>query len=134
MKCEGLRGVWVFRLVKRCVCTFFFFFFEFRPDSAVSADTGQYGRSRPDFGRVGADFRRVEADFSRVSPIRDLPRGTTRHGRAVCGVPPASPRRTRVRQPGSRVRASQARIARVLIWLPVFEPERKSDGWTVSTL
>ena len=59
----------------------FFFFFEFRPDWAVSADTGRYGRygpSRPDFGRVGADFRRIGADFSRVGPIRDLPRGTTR--------------------------------------------------------
>ena len=64
-KCEGLRGVWVFRLVKRCVCTFFFFF-EFRPDLAVSADTGLYGPSRPDLGRVGADFSRVGANFSRV--------------------------------------------------------------------
>ena len=77
----------------------FFFFFEFQPDSAVSADTGLYGPSRPDLGRVGADFSRVGANFSRVGanfsrvgPIRELPRGTTRHGRAVCGVPPASPR------------------------------------------
>ena len=106
-KCEGLRGVWVFRLVKRCICTFFFFFFEFRPDSAVSADTGRYGLSRPDLGRVGADFRLIGANFSRVGPIRDLPCGTTRHGRSICGVPPASPRRTRVRWPGSYVRAFQ---------------------------
>ena len=82
---RNVRGLGVFRLVKRCVCTFFFFFFfEFRPDSAVSADTGRYGRygpSRPDFGHVGADFRRIGADFSRVGPIRDLPRGTTRSPR-----------------------------------------------------
>ena len=71
---------------------FFFFFFEFRPDSAISADTGRYGPSRPDLGRVGADFGHVGADFSRVGPIRESPCGTTRHGRAVCGVPPASPR------------------------------------------
>ena len=71
-----------------------FFFFEFRPDWAVSADTGRYGRygpSRPDFGRDGANFGRVGADFSRVGPIRESPRGTTRQGRAVCGVLPASP-------------------------------------------
>ena len=97
---------------------FFFFFLNFGPNRAVSADTGRfgqfrpipadtgryrpipanigrygrYGPSRPDLGRVGADFGRVGADFSRVGPIRDSPRGTTRHGRAVCGVPPASPR------------------------------------------
>ena len=73
----------------------FFFFLNFGPNRAVSADsadTGRYGPSRPDFGRVGADFGRVGADFSRVGPIRESPRGTTRHGRAVCSVPPASPR------------------------------------------
>ena len=114
---RNVRGLGVFRLVKRCVCTFFFFFFEFRLDSAVSADTGRYGRygpSRPDFGHVGADFRRIGADFSRVGPIRDLPRGTTRSDAArtrglrhPCRVPP---RWTRVRWPGSRVRASQMKI------------------------
>ena len=79
---RNVRGLGVFRLVKRCVAPFvFFFFFEFRPDSAVSVDTGRYGRygpSRPDFGRVGADFCRIGVDFSRVGPIRDLPRGMTR--------------------------------------------------------
>ena len=49
---------------------FFFFFFEFRPDSAVSADTGRYGPSRPDFGCVGADSRRIGANFNRVDPRR----------------------------------------------------------------
>ena len=57
----------------------------FRPIPADIGRYGRYGPSRPDLGRVGADF-------SRVGPIRDSPRGTTRHGRAVCGVPPASPR------------------------------------------
>ena len=73
----------------------FFFFLNFGPNRAVSADsadTGRYGPSRPDFGRVGADFGRVGADFSRVGPIRESPRGTTRHERAVCGDPPASRR------------------------------------------
>ena len=70
----------------------FFFFLNFGPNRAVLADIGRYGPSRPDFGRIGADFGRVGADFSRVGPIRESPRGTTRHGRAVCGVPPASPR------------------------------------------
>ena len=68
----------------------FFFFFEFRSDSAVSAvsaDTGRYGSSRPNFGRIGADFRRIGANFSRVSPIRDLPRGTTRSDTAGRGRP-----------------------------------------------
>ena len=104
-KCEGLRG---------CFTPFFFFFnfgltWPFRPipaDSAVSADTGRFGRygpSRPDLGRVGADF-------SRVGPIRESPRGTMRHGRAsVASLPHrrVPPRRTRVRWPRSRVRASQ---------------------------
>ena len=71
---------------------FFFFFLNFGPNRAISADTGRYGPSRPDLGRVGADFGHVGADFSRVGPIRESPCGTTRHGRAVCGVPPASPR------------------------------------------
>ena len=100
---RNVRGLGVFRLVKRCVCTFFFFFFffEFRPDSAVSADTSRYGRygpSRPDFGRVG--------------PIQDLPRGTTQSDaartrglRRPCRVPP---RRTWVRRPWGRIRASQS--------------------------
>ena len=86
----GSEGVWVFRLSQmvRFAPFFFFFFFVFRPNSAVSADsadTGRYGPSRPDLGRIGADF-------GRVGPIRESPRGTTQHGRAVCGVPPASRR------------------------------------------
>ena len=98
----------------------FFFFLNFgltgpfRPIQADTADTGRYGRygpSRPDFGRDGADFGRVGADFSRVGPIRESPRGTMRHGRAsVASLPHrrVPPRRTRVRWPGSHVRASQA--------------------------
>uniref|UniRef100_A0A7N2L3V5 Uncharacterized protein n=1 Tax=Quercus lobata TaxID=97700 RepID=A0A7N2L3V5_QUELO len=54
-------------------------------EAAADDNADKDNRSRPDLGRVGADF-------SRVGPIRELPRGGTRHGRAVCGVPPASPR------------------------------------------
>ena len=75
----------------------FFFFFWI---SVWLGRFSRYGPSRLDFGRVGADF-------GRVGSIWESPRGTTQHGRAVCGVPPASPRRTRVRWPGSRIRASQ---------------------------
>ena len=71
----GSEGVWVFRLSQTVRFAPFFFFFW------ISAWLGRYGPSYPDLGRVGADF-------SRVSPIRESPRGTTRHGRAVCGVPP----------------------------------------------
>ena len=102
---------------------FLFFFLNFGPKRAVSADsadTGRYGPSRPDLGRVGADFGRVGADFSRVSLIRESPRGTTRHGRAVCGVPPASPRRTRVRSPGSCVRASQLLAHTMLLGFSIY--------------
>ena len=101
----------------------FFFFLNFgltgpfRPIQADTADTGRYGRygpSRPDFGRVGADF-------SRVGPIRESPRGTTRHGPAVCGVPPTSPRpaasdagalawEPRPCIPGEDIKLSQKRI------------------------
>uniref|UniRef100_A0A7N2L6K5 Uncharacterized protein n=1 Tax=Quercus lobata TaxID=97700 RepID=A0A7N2L6K5_QUELO len=59
---------------------------------------GRYGPSRPNLGRVGADF-------SRVGPIQELPRGGTRHGRAVCRVPLVSPRPT-------------ASDAGVLGWMP----------------
>ena len=87
---------------------FFFFFLNFGPNRAVSADTGRFGRFRPisadtaDTDRVGpiwaasapisAASAPILAASARVGPIRDSPRGTTRHGRAVCGVPPASPR------------------------------------------
>uniref|UniRef100_A0A7N2MHU9 Uncharacterized protein n=1 Tax=Quercus lobata TaxID=97700 RepID=A0A7N2MHU9_QUELO len=62
----------------------------FRP---VSADSGLFRPYRPyrspaDIGRYGP----IRPDFGRVGPSRDPPRGATRDGRAVCGVPPASPR------------------------------------------
>ena len=106
----------------------FFFFLNFgltwpfqliQADSADTDRYGRYGPSRPDLGRVGANFGRVGADFSCVGPIRESPRGTTRHGRAVCGVPPTSPRRTRVRWPRSHVRASQ---------LPTFMPRQNTNN------
>ena len=90
--------VWVFRLSQMvCFAPFFFFFFflisaqigPFRPIPSDSADTGRYRPSRPDLGRVGTD---VGVDFSRVGPRQPDSGIATRHGRAVCGVPPASPR------------------------------------------
>ena len=84
-----------------------FFFFEFQPDSAVSADTGLYGLSRPDLGRVGAAFSRVGANFSRVGPIRELPRGTDAGSAASLPRRRVPPRQTRVCWPGSHFRASQ---------------------------
>ena len=107
-KCEGLRGVWVFRLVKRCICTFFFF--EFRPDSAVSADIGRYGPSRPILVAsvpISAASAPISVASARFGTCYVARRGPMRQGRAVCGVPAASPRRTRVRWPGSCVHASQ---------------------------
>ena len=87
---------------------FFFFFLNFGPNRAVSADTVRFGRYRPiladtgryrpipaDIGRYGPsrpDLGRIGADFGRVGPIWESPRGTTWHGHAICGVPPASPR------------------------------------------
>ena len=120
-------SIGLFRLVKRCVCTVFFFFFfsfgltrPFRPFRPIQADTGRYGRygpSRPDFGRVGADFRRIGADFSRVGPRRPdsglatwhdaVRRGRDARSAASLPRPRVPPCRTRVRRPWGRVRASQ---------------------------
>ena len=82
---------------------FFFFFFEFRPDSAVSAvsaDTGRFGRYRP-IRPIRPSRRRFPPNRRRLQPRRPASarfrtchvaqRGPTRHGRAVCGVPAASP-------------------------------------------
>ena len=62
-----------------------FFYFEFRSDSADTADTDQVGP-------IWAALALISAASARVGPIREQPRGTTWHGRAVCGVPPALPR------------------------------------------
>ena len=83
----------------------FFFFFEFRPDSADTGQYGRYGPSRPDLGRVSADFSCVGVDFSHVSPIRESPRGMTQHDKA----------RTRGLRRPSRVAASNAGV---LAWEP----------------
>ena len=109
---------------------FFFFFFEFRPKS------GRFGRYRP--------IRPIPADMDRVGPIwaasapisaasapilaasarfgtRHVARcGTTRHGCAVCGVPPASPRRTQVHSLGSCVRASQLLAHTMLLGFSIY--------------
>ena len=97
-KCEGLRGVWVFRLVKRCVCTFFFFFLNFgqtRPFRPIRTESARFGPRRPDSGlATWHDAARRGRD---VRSAASLPRRC---------VPP---RQTRVRWPGSRVRASQVK-------------------------
>ena len=110
----------------RCVLGFFFFF-EFRPESAVSADTGRFrpisadlgryrpipadsGSSRPESARVGA--RRSRIGSRRRASVKTTwdPRGPTRPD-ARAAVFPARrrvpPRRTRVRHLRCRVRASQ---------------------------
>uniref|UniRef100_A0A7N2LLB7 Uncharacterized protein n=1 Tax=Quercus lobata TaxID=97700 RepID=A0A7N2LLB7_QUELO len=73
------------------------------------ADIGRYEPSRPDFGRVGADF-------GHVGPLRPESGSATWHDAARRGTDARSaaslprrrvpPRRTRVRRPESRVRAS----------------------------
>ena len=81
---RNVRGLGVFRLVKRCVCTFFFFFFEFRPDSAVSAvwadtaDTDRVGPILAASAPISAESAPTSAASACVGPIQDLPRGTTR--------------------------------------------------------
>ena len=71
---------------------------------SVSGRYGRYGPSRPDLGHVGADF-------GRVGSSRDPPRGATRHDagrtRGLRRPSRVPLRQTRVRWPGSRVRASQ---------------------------
>ena len=56
-------------------CTFFFFFFEFRPESAVSADSSP---SRLDFGRIGPSWSRVGVSRQKARGIHVARRGRTR--------------------------------------------------------
>ena len=59
-------------------CTFFFFFFEFRPESAVSADMADSSPSRPDFGRIGPSRSRVGVSRQKACGIHVARRGRTR--------------------------------------------------------
>ena len=56
-------------------CLFFFFFFEFRPESAVSADSSP---SWPDFGRIGPSRSRVGVSRQKARGIHVARRGRTR--------------------------------------------------------
>ena len=92
-KCEGSG---VFRLVKRCVCTFFFFFFLYfgltRPFWPIQADTDRVGLILAASAPISAESTPTSAASARFGPCHVARRGPTWHGRAVCGVPAASPR------------------------------------------
>ena len=50
---RNVRGLGVFRLVKRCVCTFFFFFLNFgltRPFRPIRTESARFWPRRPDSG------------------------------------------------------------------------------------
>ena len=67
---------------------FNFFFLNFgltRPYRPIQADTDRVGL-------ILATLAPISAVSACVGPIQESQRGTTRHGRAVCGVPLASPR------------------------------------------
>ena len=82
-----------------------FFFFPYRPISffrpkhadilPIQSDSARIGENPSGSARIGVCRSRIGASRRRFEPRRresGNPRGTTRHGRAVCGVPPASPR------------------------------------------
>ena len=75
---------------------FFFFFLNFgltRPFRPIQADTADTDRVGPIWAAsvpISIESAPISAASACVGPIRELPRGTTRHGRVVCGVPPAS--------------------------------------------
>ena len=71
----------------------FFYFFEFRPELAVSADMADSGPSRPDSGRIISSRSRVGLRRRESAKITWNPRGTTRRdavGRSGSGVPCAT--------------------------------------------
>ena len=110
-KCEGLRGVWVFRLVKRCVYTFFFFFFlnfgltwPFRPIRTESARFWPRQRRFPPNRRR---FQPRRPDSGLATWHDAVRRGMDARSVTSLPRPRVPPHRTRVRWPGRRVRASQ---------------------------
>ena len=81
------------------------FFFEFRPESAVSADLGP---SRPDSARIGSSRSRIGASrLKKKKPCVMTRRDVAGH--MGSSVPRPSPRRTQVRHLWCCVRASQMR-------------------------
>ena len=93
---RNVRGLGVFRLVKRCVCTLFFFFFlNFgltRPFRPIQADTDRVGPILAASAPISAASAPISAASARFGTCHVARRGLTRHGRAVCGIPAASPR------------------------------------------
>ena len=91
-------SIGLFRLVKRCVCTVFFFFFffgltrPFRPIQADTADTDRVGPILAASAPISAESAPTSAASTRFGPCHVARRGPTRQGRAVCGVPAVSPR------------------------------------------
>ena len=102
----------------------FFFFFEFRPDWAVSADTGRYGRYGPSrpisvaTEPISAASVPISAASARFENRHVARRGKDARSAASFPRRRIPPRRTRVRWPGSRVRASQ--VQRENTYIPPF--------------
>ena len=100
----GSEGVWVFRLSQTMRFAPFFFFFW------ISAWLGRFGRYRPirtELARFGPRWHQFQPrrPDSGIATWHDAARTCgLRRPSCVCGIPP---HRTRVRWPGSRVRASQ---------------------------
>ena len=89
------EGSGVFRLVKWCVCTFFFFFLNFgltRPFRPIQADTDRVGPILAASAPISAESTPTSAASARFGPCHVPRRGPMRQGRAVCRVPVASPR------------------------------------------
>ena len=132
--------VWVFRL-SQMVRFAPFFFLNFGPNRAVSADIGRYRPILPIPADIGR-YRPISADTDRVGPIwvasapisaasapilaasaRCGNRHVARRGtdaRSAASLPRrrVPPRRTRVRSPGSRVCASQSVSHLAVVKLP----------------
>ena len=111
---RNVRGLGVFRLVKRCVCTFFFFFFlnfgltrPFRPIQADTADTDRVGPILAASAPISAESAPTSAASARFGPCHVARRGKDARSAASLPRPRVPPRRTRVRWPWGRIRASQ---------------------------
>ena len=89
--------------------TFFFFFFEFRPESSVLADTADSGPSRPDSARIGPSWSRIDASWLKARGIHMARRSGTQLDAWAVASPVhrrVLPRRTRVRHLWCCIRAS----------------------------
>ena len=85
-KCEGSGG---------CTIFFFFFFLNFgltQPFRPIQADTDRVGPILAASAPISAQSAPISAASARFGTCHVARRGPTRHERAVCGVPAASPR------------------------------------------